>query len=389
MKACLKPGGKLVTWDPLCHNPVINVYRKMASQVRTEDEHPLSVRDIKTFQKHFVDVKTGFFWFTTLWIFLRFYLIERVHPNQDRYWKKIIREHQRLAPIHQRYERVDRFLLSALPFLKRYCWNMAVCATKDRMASIDSSDEILTRRSWLNWPILFGVVLVSVGFTWMILAQSFVNGRLAALPVFDDSSYLYDAAKRCETLARSGWSGLAWELKEHPPHSPYSSFMAFVSFKLFGRHDWSPYISNGIIVLVATAYACRMMSSMPRLGPFLAVSMMLTVPVMAWSVHEFRPDLACGLYTAILLVEIVITPPQRKTWLYSIVLGLLFGLCLLTKPTVFPVTGLLTGSAMVIFAAPESGGSVASRNLRSSLSFMHHHWSDWLGGMGSIHDRRL
>jgi 2-polyprenyl-3-methyl-5-hydroxy-6-metoxy-1,4-benzoquinol methylase len=130
MKACLRPGGKLVTWDPLCHNPVINVYRKMASQVRTEDEHPLSVRDIQTFRKHFVDVKTGFFWFTTLWIFLRFYLIERVHPNEDRYWKKIIREHKRLEPIHRRYEKIDQLLLSACPFLKRYCWNMAVCATK-------------------------------------------------------------------------------------------------------------------------------------------------------------------------------------------------------------------------------------------------------------------
>jgi hypothetical protein len=217
------------------------------------------------------------------------------------------------------------------------------------MASINSSSSgVRVSRSWANWPIFLGVVLVSVGFTWMILTQSFAHGRLAALPVWDDSSYLYDAAKRYETLDRSGWSGLAWELKTHPPHSPYSSFMAFVSFKLFGRHDWAPYISNGIIVLVAAAYACRMMRSMPRLGPFLAVSMILTVPVMAWSVHEFRPDLACGLYTAILLVEIVSTPPELKTRLRSIGLGLLFGLCLLTKPSVFPVTGLLVGSSMVI-----------------------------------------
>lgn len=127
---CLKPGGKFVSWDPLCHNPAINVYRAMATEVRTDDEHPLSVKDLDVFHKHFAQVDTGYFWLTTLGIFFRFYLIERVHPNEERYWKKIIREHQRLTSIHRRWERVDNVLLQVLPFLKRYCWNIAVCARK-------------------------------------------------------------------------------------------------------------------------------------------------------------------------------------------------------------------------------------------------------------------
>ena len=40
MKAVLKPGGTLVTWDPLHYNPVINSYRKKVTSVRTPDEHP-------------------------------------------------------------------------------------------------------------------------------------------------------------------------------------------------------------------------------------------------------------------------------------------------------------------------------------------------------------
>lgn len=130
IRALLKPGGKLVSWDPLAHNPVINVYRKMAQGVRTEDEHPLRMRDIKLFRERFTDVRYQCFWFFTLWIFLRFFLIERVHPSKERYWKKIIKEHERLTKKYNRLAWLDRVVLGALPFLKRYCWNVAVCATR-------------------------------------------------------------------------------------------------------------------------------------------------------------------------------------------------------------------------------------------------------------------
>lgn len=126
----LKPGGTLVSWDPLRHNPVINIYRRMAMPVRTEDEHPLHIRDLQRFRSRFVDVRYECFWFCTLAIFLRFFLVERVHPARERYWKKIIREHTRLTPLHNRLARCDRVLLRALPFLRRYCWNIAVAARK-------------------------------------------------------------------------------------------------------------------------------------------------------------------------------------------------------------------------------------------------------------------
>ena len=126
----LKPGGIVVTWDPLRHNPVINLYRRMASDVRTPDEQPLHIRDVKRFERLFTDVQHECFWLTTLWLFVRFYLIERVHPRSARYWKRVIREHSRLTPTYNRLARIDRFLLRVAPFLRRYCWNVAVCARK-------------------------------------------------------------------------------------------------------------------------------------------------------------------------------------------------------------------------------------------------------------------
>jgi SAM-dependent methyltransferase len=129
MHRVLKPGGKACAWDPLRHNPIINVYRRMAKSVRTEDEHPLDIRFVDLVRGIFRDVEWDTFWLATLWIFLRFYLIERVDPNRERYWKKIIREEARLRKSYLRLEAVDR-ALKRLPALKRFAWNLAFVATK-------------------------------------------------------------------------------------------------------------------------------------------------------------------------------------------------------------------------------------------------------------------
>jgi ubiquinone/menaquinone biosynthesis C-methylase UbiE len=125
----LKPGGKMCFWDPLRHNPVINVYRKMATEVRTEDEMPLHINIVNDIKRQFSSTKFDTFWIATLWIFLQFYLIEKVNPNQERYWKKIILEQSRLAPTYLRLEKFDKFL-KKLPGMKQMAWNLAVVATK-------------------------------------------------------------------------------------------------------------------------------------------------------------------------------------------------------------------------------------------------------------------
>lgn len=129
MHRVLKPGGKACFWDPLKHNPIINIYRRMATNVRTEDEMPLDIQIVDFVGHIFPEVRYDTFWLATLWIFLQFYFIERVHPNQERYWKKIITEHERLAPVYHRLEKLDR-AFKKLPFSKRMAWNLAVVATK-------------------------------------------------------------------------------------------------------------------------------------------------------------------------------------------------------------------------------------------------------------------
>lgn len=129
MHRVLKPGGKACFWDPLRHNPIINVYRRIATEVRTEDETPLDINIVNFVRSQFSQTAYDTFWLATLWIFLRFYLIERIDPNKERYWKKIIVEHTRLAPQYRQLENID-VALKKLPLMKRFAWNIAVVATK-------------------------------------------------------------------------------------------------------------------------------------------------------------------------------------------------------------------------------------------------------------------
>jgi len=129
MHRVLKPGGHMCFWDPLRHNPVINLYRKMATEVRTDDEKPLDINIVKFIQDLFPEVIYDTFWICTLWIFIKFFLFEHVHPNKERYWKKILSEEERLRPLYYRLEKID-FYLKKFPFLKRYAWNLAVVAKK-------------------------------------------------------------------------------------------------------------------------------------------------------------------------------------------------------------------------------------------------------------------
>ena len=128
----LKDDGVLVTWDPVAYNPVINVYRRMATAVRTPDEHPLTLKDIRVFRRHFGEVETRWFWFTTLIVFVIMALVERRDPNRERYWKKVVEESERWAWLYKPLAKLDECLLACLPFLRPLCWNVVVVARKPK-----------------------------------------------------------------------------------------------------------------------------------------------------------------------------------------------------------------------------------------------------------------
>jgi SAM-dependent methyltransferase len=70
-KACgeisrvLRPGGKAIFSEPLGHNPALNLFRKMTPQLRTPDEHPLVMDDVKFLKTQFSSLSCRYFGLTT------------------------------------------------------------------------------------------------------------------------------------------------------------------------------------------------------------------------------------------------------------------------------------------------------------------------------------
>ena len=126
IKPHLATDGVFVTWDPLAYNPAINVYRSMATDVRTPDEHPLRWGDIKLFHKHFGTVETRYFWLTTLIIFIIMALAQGRNPNKERFWKIVVQEGDKWGWLYRPLEKLDRLLLAVFPPLRLLCWNVVV-----------------------------------------------------------------------------------------------------------------------------------------------------------------------------------------------------------------------------------------------------------------------
>ncbi|MGZ3705827.1 MAG: SAM-dependent methyltransferase, partial [Bdellovibrionota bacterium] len=124
------PGGVFFSWDPIEYNPVINVYRRMATDVRTVDEAPLRLGDLAKVKKQFGNVGHREFWLTSMVIFLKYYLIDRVSPNDDRYWKRILKEDEKKLGWFRLLQKIDG-LLSKLPGIRWLCWNIVVWGKKE------------------------------------------------------------------------------------------------------------------------------------------------------------------------------------------------------------------------------------------------------------------
>jgi CTP:molybdopterin cytidylyltransferase MocA/predicted O-methyltransferase YrrM len=130
VRRALRPGGRCFFWDPLAYNPAIDVYRRIATAVRTADEHPLDFSVLSLFRKHFTGVRHREFWLTTLLLFAKYYLVDRVHPNADRYWKRILDEDPaRIGWWFSPLQRADDLLLR-LPLVRRLAWNTVIWAER-------------------------------------------------------------------------------------------------------------------------------------------------------------------------------------------------------------------------------------------------------------------
>ena len=126
----LKPGGFFFSYDPLVYNPAINLYRRIATEVRTADESPLKLADLRLARKYFPNVQHREFWIATLLLFVKYYALDRVHPNQDRYWKRILRETPESLRWWMPLRAFDK-ALTRLPLMRWLAWNIVMWGEKE------------------------------------------------------------------------------------------------------------------------------------------------------------------------------------------------------------------------------------------------------------------
>lgn len=125
----LKKGGFAVFIEPLAYNPIINVYRDIATTVRTTYERPITFTEIGKMTTVFRNVTHEEYHLFTLIVFIFFYL-SGINPNKHRYWKKFRDVDGLLGKILLFLSYCDRVFLKLIPPARYLCWNTVIIIQK-------------------------------------------------------------------------------------------------------------------------------------------------------------------------------------------------------------------------------------------------------------------
>jgi SAM-dependent methyltransferase len=99
----LRPGGRAVFYEPLGHNLVLRAYRRLTPRLRTPDEHPLLVGDLRLAGRSFASV-------------------ESEHCNLTALLAAPLAARPIGARLARPLHRLDRALFRSVPALRRYSW---------------------------------------------------------------------------------------------------------------------------------------------------------------------------------------------------------------------------------------------------------------------------
>lgn len=185
---------------------------------------------------------------------------------------------------------------------------------------------------WLVVAILFSVIQIQ---------HSLNRGQLSLPPSYDDVSYFNDALGRLNIFYEKDFGGLLLDYVKNPPHSPISTLLAFVGFLIFGIQDWAPALMNFVVIFAVLLFVDYLGTGL-NYGWKIFVSLSgLIWLLMGHAVIEFRPDIFCGIITAMGVILIAEKPWVNISNVRQKIIGALVGLALLIKPVIFPVTLLL------------------------------------------------
>lgn len=113
----LKPGGRAVFLEPLIHNPILELYRRLTPHLRSPTERALSMADLRRMAAHF-----------HRWEHREFILLAILPVLVQALLRK--RNSSGLAHWVLRLQRMDRRLADAIPWIGRYYWETVIVFEK-------------------------------------------------------------------------------------------------------------------------------------------------------------------------------------------------------------------------------------------------------------------
>lgn len=115
----LSPNGVAIFFEPLSHNPVLNLFRRLTPGRRTPTEKPLAVQDLRQFRGYFASVTyRGFYLLTILSHALLF----------------ITGSRKLFASSRAMLRKWEEPLLVGFPRLQKYCWSAVLVFRKSESA---------------------------------------------------------------------------------------------------------------------------------------------------------------------------------------------------------------------------------------------------------------
>jgi SAM-dependent methyltransferase len=103
VRRVLAPGGVAIFAEPLDHNPIVKWYRQRTPELRTPDEHPLTIADLRAVARGFTSSRITFFGL--------------IAPALGLVW----RQARAGNPVTRFVWWIDR-LVCRIPFVKHFAW---------------------------------------------------------------------------------------------------------------------------------------------------------------------------------------------------------------------------------------------------------------------------
>ena len=166
-------------------------------------------------------------------------------------------------------------------------------------------------------------------------------GRLADPVTHNDVNYIIDGIRRLLYIEINGFWAEIPHLFREPMHAPLSGYQAALGFYLFGFHDWAPYASDIIYLLIFLGVCASLLRGTSNVVVIAGIVAMVGLPLAYTTISEFAPEVPCGLFTALgVLLTLRIQIFDRAIGERALA-GLCFGLGFIGKPSSFAFVPLV------------------------------------------------